>query len=486
MVPQAHEPRAAGSSRLRVLLVNPDPRLALRSEAGALPDDGSGPYPPLGLLCLQAALEARGPHRAQVVDGQFPGELARALASVRRERGRVLVGITALTPNLLGAVQAIQAVREALPEAHVVMGGPHTDLFPEESAALPGVDWVLPGEADLTFPALVEALADDRPPRPGVLDPRALGLGEDARFPDLDRLPSPERANLGVRRYRGLAGEDVVFATLASSRGCPHTCTFCSTPRGRYRYRSVQAIVEEMDACARLGVQHLYFVDDTFPVAGSRLRELCAALSRRRLPPWSCRTAALGLTVENLTLMKRAGCCRIQLGVETCTAEGLAILGKRATLDQIRRSFAAARQVGLPTMAYFMVGLPHEHSADDVRRLFAFARELDPDYALFNVLTLYPGTALLARAEAQGLVAPGLWPAFARSPRREFVPPVWDEHLSRRELFALLDEAYRSFYLRPRVVARQLRRGALLPKVKAGFRLVLSRGRALLVREPRP
>ncbi len=462
---------------MRIVLVNPGQDDALGSEAGDLGATGSGPYPPLGLLYLQAAAEASGNHRVDLVDGNIPLSLARSISQDRHDAAPGLVGVTALTPNLPSVLRAVQTLRAAYPSARVVVGGPHVELYPHETAALPGVDYVLPGEAELTLPALADRLEDAAAaPAPGVLRPADLGLDDEALLPGVDDLPAPDRQRLVWRLYRGLAGEDLVFATMLSSRGCPHKCTFCSTPRGRWRHRQVADLVDEMERCAAMGAQHIYFVDDTFPIKGQRLAELCDALrARPHLPPWSCRTAALGLTEQNLSLMRRAGCERIQLGVETCTQEGLKVLGKRATLEQIQDSFAAARRAGMPTMAYFMIGLPNERGPADVRRTLSFARQLNPDYALFNVLTLYPGTALLRQAEERGLVDPGVWDAYARDPRPDFEPPVWDEHMTRDQLYQLLDEAYRKFYLRPTVVLAQLRKGGLVPKARAGLRMLGSR-----------
>ena len=90
----------------------------------------------------------------------------------------------------------------------------------------------------------------------------------------LDALPAPDRSRLRIDAYRGIAGSDQVFATMITSRGCPFRCTFCSTPRTSYRYRSVASVIEEMERCARLGIPHIYFLDDTFPTSGARADEL--------------------------------------------------------------------------------------------------------------------------------------------------------------------------------------------------------------------
>ena len=456
---------------MRVLLINPDQRLALDSEAGDLPSTGSGHYPPLGLLYLQAALEAAG-HPTEVVDANIPGNLEPALAREARKGTPGLVGVTTLTPNLVGALDAVARARAALPGAPVVLGGPHVELFPRQTVGLPGVDYALAGEAEQTVVQLAEAL------HCGEAEPDIAGLHTRSRPPEvaspqlvreLDSLAVPDRGRLPVSHYRGVGGEQVLFATMLTSRGCPYLCTFCSTPRGRYRTRSVESIIDEMERCTRLGVRHIYFVDDTFPVKGQRLELLCEQLlARPHLPQWSCRTAASGLTARSVALIKRAGCIRIQIGVETWSDEGLELLGKNTTITQVRETFRACQQAGIDSMAYFMLGLPHERSVADVRRLMRFARRLAPTYAMFNVLTLYPRTRLLAEAERKGMVPAGVWERFAEQPERSFVQPIWDEHLSREQLAALQSEAYRSFYLRPSVVLRQLRGGGLKQKFQAG------------------
>ena len=466
---------------MRVLLINPTQAHALESEAGDLPEDGTGAHPPLGLLYLQAAVEASGEHRVDVIDANLERSLADCLRERYGESPPKLVGITALTPNLVGVVRTIEVVKRVLPDAAVVIGGPHTDIFPRETAALDGVDYVLAGEAEPTLPRLVAAIeegnVDGRIPGLFAADGSADGLTDERPcLLDLDSTPPPDRTRIPVSVYRGLVGGSEVFSTLVTSRGCPYRCTFCSTPREQYRQRSTASILEEMEQCARVGVRHVYFLDDNFPVKGWRLRELCDGIAARPdLPSWSCRTAAAGLTVDNLAAMKRAGCQRIQIGVETHTDEGLKVMGKATSVEQIRETFAAARRAGVQTMAYFMLGLPHERSADDVREMVRFARELEPTYAMFNVLTLYPGTALFQMAVERGLVEQDVWKRFALDPDPSFTPPIWDEVLDRSQLAELLDEAYRSFYWRPSVVLRLARGGGLRRKARAAWHMVRPR-----------
>ena len=448
---------------MKVLLINPTQEFALASEAGDAPREATGPYPPLGLLYLRAALERNGAHQVEIADETVYGHRTWIDEKGSREAPPDLVGVSALTPNLVGVARTVEAARRAFPDTIIVVGGPHSALFPKETAMLDGVDHVLVGEADETLPALVQAIDEGTTTTaiPGLFT-RSTPAGEDAMdrpwVRDLDTLPIPDRSRLDVRRYKGLIRTDETFTTMISSRGCPFRCSFCSTPQGRFRARSVGSITEELKGLRALGIEHVYFVDDTFPTDARRLAALCDELSRvGGTPTWSCRTTAEGLTREGLGSMKRGGCVRVQIGVETGTDKGLRALGKPASIGKMRDLFAEARRLDLETMAYFMIGLPNEDSAEEVRETIRFAKELSPSYAMFNVLTLYPGSRLYREAMASGMVEGDPWREFARQPDPSFVPPLWRAHLNRDELHALQREAYRGFYWRPRMLWQQLR-----------------------------
>ena len=174
----------------------------------------------------------------------------------------------------------------------------------------------------------------------------------------------------------------------------------------------------------------------------------------------------------------RAGCTRIQYGVETGSQEGLRILRKDIDLNQVRRVFRWTRQAGIASVAYFMIGLPHERTVADIGITLRFARDLDPDYAMFNVFTPYPGTELYEEAIAKGILSADSWRNFARQPRSESFPKSGASSFSREQLYRLLNAAYRGFYWRPVVFWRNVKNagtaGDIFRKARVALKMMLS------------
>jgi radical SAM superfamily enzyme YgiQ (UPF0313 family) len=185
-----------------------------------------------------------------------------------------------------------------------------------------------------------------------------------------------------------------------------------------------------------------------------------------------------GVTEELLRKMKAAGCHRIQFGVEQGTEEGLLRLKKDVTVKEIENAFRLCRRVGIHTVAYFMIGTPTERTRDDVVDTIDYSIALDPDFAMFNVLTPFPGTTLYDEGLRDGVLDVDPWLQFMRAPREDFKAQVWDEHFTRAELRQMLDLAYRRFYWRPKFVGRnllQVRNGKdLYRKASAGLRMLVA------------
>lgn len=452
---------------MRILLVNPLNAHAPRSNFPGEIDEKAGAFLPLGLLYVAAYLRQRSHHEVKVLDmhaaGAGPELLRRAVAAEKPD----IAGFYTTSFNLVDALLCAKAAREASPGVHVTFGGPHASIYPVETAGHPAVDSLVIGEGECGFAELADALEGARPLR----QVEGIAFREQGKVVcthprppvrDLDSLPFPDRAMLDFRRYRNVLAQDFPSTTMISSRGCPYRCEFCyhSHLGEEARFRTAGNVVDEMAECARLGIRDIFFYDDTFTADRDRTFAVCRILRERGLKlKWSVRTRVDAVDERMCRALREAGCARIQFGIESPDPRVLAGLGKAVSPGKVKEAFAWARNAGMETVAYFMIGSPGE-SAGDIRETVAFAAKLDPDYAHFSITMPFPATGLYRRALEQKVIAKDVWREFAATGDGSFVPPYWEESLTAEELRSLLRYAYRNFYFRPGyILARAVRQG---------------------------
>jgi len=472
---------------MKILLVNPPARRhnLLRTPLPRWIEEEKGAVPPLGLLSLAAVLRKSGRHRAIVLDAEAEQMSYPRLARTVRESAPDAIGIQAMTFTLIDVVETARQAKEAQPGAHVIVGGPHTHIFPEETIRLPGIDFLVVGEGEESLPSLLDALEDGAEPAgiPGVVYRRGdevIDSGPAPFIEDLDKLPFPVRSPpIPADRYRGMLSGGAAVTTMVTSRGCPYQCIFCDRPHmgKRFRARSPSNVAEEMAECVSTGAEEILFYDDTFTLDRGRVEGICEEIGRRSLSiAWDMRARADGVDRPMLERLQAAGCRRVHLGVEAGTQRVLDVLRKGITLEQARCAVSDARRAGLSCLVYFMIGSPSE-THDEVEQTIRFARDLGADYAHFALTLPYPGTALYSLGLEMGLYNEDHWRAFAKAPRPSFSPRFWDENMEAGELEALLRRAYRSFYLRPGMIARSALRTrslrALFNQARAAVNILL-------------
>ena len=473
---------------MKVLLINPPRENELVGNNPPIIDEERGSNPPLGLLYLGGCLKARSRHEVEVIDAQveelsYPA-LKERIAAARPD----LVGVTAMTFTLLDALETVRLVKEISPEIATVIGGVHAFLFPIETAKLPGVDFVLAGEAEETFLKLIDQISSGRKFEtvPG-LTYRERGTVRRNPPPDLiadlDALPFPDRALTPYGKYSSVVAKRLPITTMFTSRGCPFRCSFCARPHlgKNFRARSAANVADEMEECAEMGIREFLIYDDTFTVSKERVLSIADEIVRRRLDVgWDIRARVDCVDEEMLERIKAARCERIHYGIESGTEKILKVLNKGITLEKAKKAVALTKRAGIQTLAYFMIGAPTE-TRDDILTTIDFALELDPDFVHITILSPFPATEIYARGRREGVFTTDVWKEFAENPRRGFHPPYWNAILSDEELQELLKLAYRKFYTRPSYILRRIAQVSsfreFATKAKAGLKMLRMKGR---------
>ncbi len=449
---------------MRVLFLVPLEGKYLGASSHPVLDRKREPRPKLGILSVATYLKARRPDVSiKVVDCSVEGMRDAQVAALLRSYEPDLVGITCLTFTYRDAIATAQLVRRASPNALICMGGFHVTLYPQETLEQDCVDFVVVGEGEHTFADLVEHLKGGDPDL-GQIEGLGYKDGGEVRLNsprdpvrDLDSLPSVDYTLVNYRKYTHILGKGLTTLALESSRGCPFGCIFCDMRRSKFRWRSAEAIVGEMERWVKRGISSFFFVDDNLTLRRSRVLEMCDMICDRRLDvEFKVSSRVDTLDKEVIHALKRAGCSRISVGFETSHQRHLDWLEKGVTVGQIEEALEAAGQVAMPVFAFSMIGFPDE-TREEMLEDVKFLHKRHVPFASFSLLNIYPKTELYYRLTRSGEMVNDPWPEFARKPHRELSVPTVSRLYTEAELRGLQLEMTRRFFFHPSCAISVLR-----------------------------
>lgn len=408
-------------------------------------------YPPLGILYLAAVAERAG-HEVRVWDADVNNTPLKGLVGDVRLFDPQLVGISLTTPQVPAAFELTTALRQALSDVPIVVGGPHPSARAAEIFRdLPPVSYAMVGEGEAAFLQLLEYLSAQR----GIESVGSLCYRTDGqvrlndRVPlldDLDALPLPAYHHVEpwIHKYPAtFPSRGRPSLHLMATRGCPFNCGFCSNAVfGRtVRFRSPDSVLDELEFLDRhFGVREVFFQDDTANVRRSWFEDMCEGLMRRgfhrrmqfKIP---FRVNERLLDLELLKLARQAGFWMIFYGVESGDQGILDRVGKDITLSEVRRAFRLTSDANLCSVAAIMVGNLGE-TRETAAKSLALLKEVMPDYPSFSIAYAYPGTRFLHEARAEGFVDTEDF-----SDPSSFVGGITRTHaLSRTDIASLLHE----------------------------------------------
>ncbi len=365
-------------------------------------DDTDNSRIPIGLYYLATLLREQQ-HEATLANFALTpfSQVVRSVAAA----GPDLVGISCHTRNRHEVMAVCAAIKKALPQVKIILGGPHpTMLYEQVLRHYPAVDFVAVGESEIALPQLVQRLADqaDLDGLNGIAHRRGEAIvlhGPAARVDHLDTLPIP------ARYFK--------YNIVSTSRGCPGRCTFCASPvlwPKKVRYRSPENILEEIDLLiSRHRVPLIMFKDDTFTLQRRRLIAVCKGIAERRHDfLWTCDTRVDYVDEEKLYWLKKAGCQMISYGIESGSAKILSNIGKNITLDRIRRTAALTRKYAITMRFYLMAGNQGE-TDQTLGDTIDLLRQTRPNACMVSRLALSPGTGVYAQCRARGLYSDRTW-----------------------------------------------------------------------------
>ena len=347
--------------------------------------------PRLGSVLLGTIMRDRGWDVKVYIEDIAPVDMAAVL-------GADIVGISTITPTAPPSYRLAATVRAAgIP---VVLGGTHVSFLPAEG--LDYADFVIRGEGEVAFPELAEALE-----RGGGFE-RIQGLScwrdgqkvhnpERPRLTDLDVNPIPDFslvAGYGRRR----------IASVATSRGCPFPCTFCSVPGmygSTFRTHSIDRVIAELQTHARS--HYIFFADDIFTANPKRTKDLLTRMIAEGITPeWGAQVRTETVNDDELLrLMRRSNCFNVYVGFESINPKTLRLFKKKQDLAKIQRAIDKFHDHGIKIHGMFVVG-SDEDDVETIYQTARFARDNHIESVQFMILTPCPGSPDWSTLYAQG------------------------------------------------------------------------------------
>lgn len=370
------------------------------------PSKGVTVMPPLGVGYLAGALARRG-IRVQVVDMCRGDRNWSSVNELLRRERTDFIGLSVSTPNYLPAKRIASMLKDSGTEAKFLLGGPHASALKARALADFQADVLFVGEAEESLIEYVDAVSNGRSLEniAGLVFQSEGEIVETTHVDfnqDLDTLPLPLWNQIDPGAYPAVPHQLFVrklpVAPILTTRGCPFNCYFCSSTRlygSTLRKRSPECVVEEMAMLERdFSVREFHMEDDCLTLDHRHITKLCELLIARSEPlTWKTPN---GLSVNSLdrgvlTLMRRAGCYQISLGIETLSQRSINEMGKRYHASKLKEVIREANGIGLEIQGLFIIGLPSEKN-EDIQETIRKAPALGLDLAHFAIFSTLPGS----------------------------------------------------------------------------------------------
>ncbi len=382
-----------------------------------------------------------------------------------------LVGIQCYTFDLGNVRKLLKATKEWNPDVITVVGGAHISSDPLRAFEnlQENLDFAFAGEAERGFPKFVDMLDDPGKEFDGYSvaglvwknEQKEIVVNAGEMEGDLDSLGDPAwdliRPDLYPESQHGAFFNKFPIAPVITTRGCPYSCTFCSAPilSGKeLRHHSKEYVLKNIsNLFHNYGIREFHIVDDNFTQDIEYAKTIVRGIIDLNLDISLAMPNGIRMDYlddELLELLKAAGLYLVSIAVESGNDGILKKMKKGTKVHKIERDVKLIKKHGFDIAAFFILGFPEE-TLETIQDTIDLSMKLPLLRANYFTFLPLPGTESYQHLEESGEINNVDWDHFYVM-SAAYTPPG----ISREDLLAIKKKAFLKFYMRPRVLIRNL------------------------------
>ncbi len=377
-----------------------------------------------GLAQMSAVLKQAG-HQVTLVHlaeelGPLPQEAQ--LQAMVKEYDPGLIGFSVVTNQWPLARQIAGWIRKTT-DVPIVCGGIHATVAADQILRSGVFDYVLVGECDTALLEFVNIIEQGEDPSGirnlGFLKDGTVRINPVRPFPGLETLPMKDYS---LFDFQKLIDEKNGWVGLMASRGCPFQCTYCFNHLIVKKYRAelgcsfsglnyirhvpVPAMIAEIRYLIEnyKNIKMFIFDDDLFTFNADYLLAFCEAYKNVCQIPFVVNAHVHFFDRKRAKALAEAGCRIVKFGLESGSPRVRKEIMRRHTSNKdIAQAISYAKDEGMHTSCFVMIGLPGETS-ENVMETIDLLAQAKPGRFRWTFFYPFPGTEAYAISERGGYI----------------------------------------------------------------------------------
>lgn len=312
-----------------------------------------------------------------------------------------IVGVSCVTDSRKSSFAIAKRIKEIFPNVPIIFGGIHPILFYQKLIQREYIDAIVDGEGERAFEEIVNIYETHGSFED--IDPN-LPIVTKHNYRSYDRKKVREflldENKIGFMKHDRISKDSIFarkMARLLTSWGCPYKCIYCASGRhlrGRFRQKSLNVLMEELEYLASIKVQKVNIIDDLLTVDLDRAKEFFRLIKRNGFKfSFIVKSRPDRVDNEFCKLLEEAGVEVFSMGVESGSERMLKIMKRQTSLETVRKTSAMVKKFRFRIATNFIIGIPGE-TERDYQLTLDLIKEIKPDILQMAINRVFPNTQI--------------------------------------------------------------------------------------------